>query len=142
MCLSLAPSMVSILQNDMQSITCHAGIQAKQHTCRRALHRSPTCNDTLRVVDSNPEEGRSPCDRSARRTNRLPILYERNTGYINRKIHAASLGLLFSKRMRQVFLHFYLASILLLRLRRRRSGSLDAGRLVSRRLVSSILGRT
>lgn len=88
--------------------SCRADILAESYTCRRARHRSPICSDIRRVDGRNPEEGRSPSDRLARRTNRRSIL----------------------------------ASILLRRPRRRRSASSGAEKLVSRRLVFSISGRT
>lgn len=58
-------------------ITCHADILVELHTCRRARHKSPICSDIHQVDGSNPEEGHTPSDRLAHRTNRQSILSEK-----------------------------------------------------------------
>ena len=67
-------SRVRVKRSTRREITCRADIPAVPRTCRRARRKSPICSDIRWVDGSNPEEDRTPSDRSARRTNRRSIL--------------------------------------------------------------------
>lgn len=127
-------------------ITCHADILVELHTCRRARHKSPICSDIHRVDGSNLEEGHTPSDRLAHRTNHQSILSEKKHRLYKEKcLHLWFFIALFltTSAMNSITLcfFFYLASTLLLRLRHKRSASLDVERQVSHRLASSIWER-